>query len=1009
MNLTFTDNKIFKISGTITSEIEFKNFDKLIEIENGEEITLDFTELTFSEGELQKIVVDWDDGDKSSVIKYESVINDSLNSSKWKILTHKFNVKNKNIFDVHDNFLPKIKILLYSSHGQTVRIIASYKIEFKPLGDLCNFTLISSHTSNDNLTSFVLKESYGDSIIIVQEKDWRKVYVDDQVIYKQITFTETNVDDYISDDDTIWDWNVLPQINMVVKNDDSTIYCEFVEKNISIDKWDGNIHQIKDDSDVKLEIQMNENEYKFQGDYTDGGIYSIQVNYTGINDLSNTTTKYVAIPSDYNPSSVSLSFYTDTHDKIIQFSHSDYMFFHYKHIKECILTFFPQKVDNSPNGMNFNESQWQDVSTLNPKSVKMSIDNFTNYSIPLKSLPNGRYNVKSVVKDVLGNKTESNYSLKWIYENVYAPKSQNITTNDKGLITFSIEDESLVDDIEISLENGNGTYSISKPLNAYKDNETQNYKFTIPPYEVENGNYTLTISNILYTSNPINNIGEYRKKGVSMSYKYNYSFDIISSFEPFIRYEGDEIKAFVNYNLDLGDAKANEITLNINSESFEMPVEKPQCTLLLLSDTNNTITQVIKLGNRTTSEIHTIEVSSLDELKESIIDYKSLDSEDLDYIKNDNEYLKIEEDDAKLISGSDVINESLLDIHKIGYYENNNDIFYLTDKDNVFKVDGKQLYTYYKLNLYTDVIGEKVYKRYSPVNRSSKLSKNNNVENFPIDSVIIEELPKIEDNESDEPIPMRYDQDSNTSQFKISLDDTINIDDVLYGIVKLTDVQKENEFFYYDIKNETNSFTQSMQNVSYDKSNNLISNIPLGKYQIDLTFSSIDKNKATETRYSKENPINLYALSNYIISVSVECYKDEITNKNVLKLLWSSYYPNIIHSDLSFYYVIRTTKPSSTTKFTKYDGDIWANYDGSTYSFIVDNDVNVSGSYEMYYYFQLKDNYFDIEYDAKNIIEIIKNKDQEDEYTEIYRQIPYKLNGTDKYDSATISLYEDEE
>ena len=117
MNLTFTDNKIFKISGTITSEIEFKNFEKLIEIGNGEEITLDFTELTFSEGELQKIVVDWDDGDKSSVIKYESVINDSLNSSKWKKLSHKFNAKNKNIFDVQDKFLPKIKILLYSSHG----------------------------------------------------------------------------------------------------------------------------------------------------------------------------------------------------------------------------------------------------------------------------------------------------------------------------------------------------------------------------------------------------------------------------------------------------------------------------------------------------------------------------------------------------------------------------------------------------------------------------------------------------------------------------------------------------------------------------------------------------------------------------------------------------------------------------------------------------------------------------------------------------------------------------
>lgn len=900
---------------------------------------------------------------------------------------------------------------MYSTSGQIIRIIVSYRIHFRPLSELGSFTLLSSHTGNDNLTNFVFKESCGGSIIIVQEKDWRKVYQDEVVIHEPITYTTDKNYNYSDNDDIIWEWNVLPEINLVVKNDDSKIYCNFYEKNIGLDDWDGGVTLLLDEGDVELAVtSIGDN--SFQSDFTKCGLYKISVSYDGINGLSNTTSKMLPIPSDYNPSSVELEFTDRLHTKEISVHHSD-EWFQKKHLNECILSFYPQKIDTSEDGMILNENGWETVSS-DKKITTITTSGSDGFEVPLKSFPNGLYTVKTITNDLLGNKSENEYDVKWVYENVYKPDKSKITISEHGKITFEVDDTKEIDEIEIKLSNEDGQFVVSKPLNEYKNHEDNCYDFTIPPYEVENGDYTLTVSNVLYNTFKVNGASSFRKNGSSMSFTYNYSFDIVSELEPFIRFNGNVISAYLNYSLDFGEAYPNEVLLTINDETTSLPVKSPKYTSQLEVGENNII-QSVKFGNRTSTKKNEIEVSSLENVKESIIDYAHLGVPQLEYVSEQEEYKHYTDEDIVLISGFEILNSSVLDIHKTGIHDDGDDVYYLTDKDNIFKIDGEQLYTYYKVGSYSNVIGNTIYNRYCPVNLKNRLSKTGSIMNFPIESIKIDTLSTREsyDEENDTQEVLRYDSSSNTSKFGITYNDMI-LDsntsyDFLYGIVKLTDINDENNFFYYDLKSQRKLFSENMGNVSYNQVNGMFYNVPIGEYVLELIFSSTDTNKTVENRFTKENPLNLKAISNYIITTVVNCTKNDGSSKGTLRVKWYPNYTNFVHGDLKFYYCITKDEPKSDKNFTEFKGDIWTNFDGQMYSFVVSDDVICSGEYYMYYYFKLADNYKDIDYEEGNEILVKVGEDEEtsEPIYDIYRRIPYMLDGENVYDNLTIEAEEE--
>ena len=283
---------------------------------------------------------------------------------------------------------------------------------------------------------------------------------------------------------------------MVVKNDASKIYCNFYEKNIGLDDWDGSVFQILDKGDNELVI-VDFGDNSFESVFSDGGLYKVKVDYDAINGLSNSTSKYLAIPSDYNPSNVTIDVLTNEHAKEITFSHGD-IWFQKKHLNECILSFYPKKIDTSDNGMTLDERNWE-IAPTNKKITTITTTDSSGFEIPLKSFPNGLYTVRTITRDLLGNKSESESEIKWVYENVYKPNSSKIEVSKEGKIEFEIEDESQVDEIEIKLSNDNGIFVVSKPLNEYKNHSTGGYEFTIPPQEVENGDYVLTLNNVLNT------------------------------------------------------------------------------------------------------------------------------------------------------------------------------------------------------------------------------------------------------------------------------------------------------------------------------------------------------------------------------------------------------------------------------------------------------------------------------------------------------------------------------
>ena len=96
----------------------------------------------------------------------------------WKKVSHKFNSEKKNVYltdDVHS--LPKISLTFYNTFNDKTVINIPYKLIYKSFYDLTNgIKLMSGSVSNDNHSSFVLKNNRDNALFVISVKDWKKIY-----------------------------------------------------------------------------------------------------------------------------------------------------------------------------------------------------------------------------------------------------------------------------------------------------------------------------------------------------------------------------------------------------------------------------------------------------------------------------------------------------------------------------------------------------------------------------------------------------------------------------------------------------------------------------------------------------------------------------------------------------------------------------------------------------------------------------------------------------------------
>jgi hypothetical protein len=140
--------------------------------------------------------------------------------------------------------LPKIRIKAFTTFNDSVVVNIPYKLIYKSLYDLgTDFSLMNGNISNDNHSSFVLKNNKENNMVVISVRDWKKIYGDDEIIY----INDDNVsidysDEYISEESVVWDWDSLPSISLrgevktkkISNTDVVYLHCYFTEDSVQL-------------------------------------------------------------------------------------------------------------------------------------------------------------------------------------------------------------------------------------------------------------------------------------------------------------------------------------------------------------------------------------------------------------------------------------------------------------------------------------------------------------------------------------------------------------------------------------------------------------------------------------------------------------------------------------------------------------------------------------------------------------------------------------------------------
>lgn len=585
-----------------------------IEILNNEDFVLDLSGIkmlcsdsSVSDSELLKIKINWGDGEEEIVKKRLNAATSSIGvyvEQDWLQITHRFNTDKRNVYLTDDvRALPKIAITLYNSFNDTVTVYIPYKLVYKSIYDLgTKFTLKSGNISNSNRSSFVLKNQKDNGLVVIAVKDWQKIYGDDEVVYIEDNFVSKDyADEFVNEENIIWDWNDVPKIVLSVetKTEGGKVYldCSFQEKNVNLDSWTPRCFKITDTQIQLTDIEKNPNgDNQFIVRDARGlsdGIYKVYIEMVGINDVQGTSEiMYKKNATTFCPDKLlkpSVGFEGKNDDqRYITFRYSLPNNAYPSHIKYAYLYLTTNEYDTSNNGVSNVFTKEVDNITFkynlsfNPedKFVTKSGEEYYETRIPYNEIPNGKYKIAIQVKElsktsadapeinIYGDATKQNgiYEPKMLqlkYTNIGTISTPNLVLDDVNQIRFdwTVTNPSEMIDTMYRISKYKDVTDGSKKIESYITDKKQNYtnynytkisngyKFTqtLSPKQFQDGNYKIEVGHIL----PMTKYVGQRQKLSEKQFTYIYpSPDMrISSICPYFRNVKGSIVPYVRFHI----------------------------------------------------------------------------------------------------------------------------------------------------------------------------------------------------------------------------------------------------------------------------------------------------------------------------------------------------------------------------------------------------------------------------------------------------------------------------
>lgn len=562
-------NDVFVINNVINpslSDVYYLGKNSFIEIFNNEIMEFDLTDMVYTCSnvgvggvELNKIKVNWGDGHVDVVTKGLKDKGKSINNKgqSWKRLRHLYNTDKRNVYLTDDiKSLSRIEIYLYNTYNDVTKLVIPYKLIYKTIYDMdCNFSIMSANFTNNNLTSYVLKENNTDSVTIVQSRDWkRKSLSTEDVVYVTDTTISTDYsNEFVNEDAIIWDWDSLPYIDISPTygqyNGYQAITTTFTERTVPIESWTPYAYRILDSGDDRItnitKPQYSNNMFVIRGgtgtspEDLPKGIYRIYVKLTGINDVTgNTDEIYKAVPATLNPSESILFNTTPSSSTNLSYNFTYKNTEQNKYIKSGKLILTPKKMDISDDmlanpDVNGDSSKFATADSYYKFEYDLQFPSSLSNreitrSIPLKSLPNGTYGVQYEIEDILGNKTKSNLNkngvpmgdLKWKYTNI-----GGITCKDPSVMSVTKTEnsqETWVNDIvQFKWDIDSPTEMDKVTLSIVHDSEVKQNGVVVA--EVGDVYANLRQSVVTNSSNNLSNVWQPTVSGTTYAFTHNIS------------------------------------------------------------------------------------------------------------------------------------------------------------------------------------------------------------------------------------------------------------------------------------------------------------------------------------------------------------------------------------------------------------------------------------------------------------------------------------------------------
>ena len=616
-----------------------------IEIFNNEEFVLDFTDISMicsnekiKGTELHKIKVVWGDGHEDVLVKELGDGGSSLNVvfDSWKKVKHLFNHDKRSVYLSDDiASLPAINIYFYNTYNDIIRMVIPYKLVYKSLYDLnCRFDLVSGHTGNDYLTTFVLKEGSGDSMSVVQTINPILSTKNDEFEYiTNVTSSTDYSNDFVDEDNVIWGWDQIPYVTInpshTYKDGIRVLKVDCIERTVPVESWTPRVQKLFDSGNQIVETVKNDENgsftfYVYGDDYDSigNGLYQIDLDVLGINDVQGfTDAKFKAIPtnSDYTKTvsyggsedreifydfSVSKSVPKGTGD--VQKDTGDVQ---WCYLKDAKLIFKPYEIDSSTDGLGtsgFVEADESFKFEFPLDLTKIDSSDNVKIEIPKKSLPNGNYNVWCVAEDLLGNKTDTTatdfvsknvHDFSWRYSKIGEIECSNKTENDITVFSWNVKNAPEMDKIQFKLEysedgkqweilhNEKKSHELweTETIGETESGKIYNYSFTLPHNQYSDGKYRATTSHVLDMNDFV---GERKKEDTTdvIELIYNTPKVTINSINPTFQYNNTTKSWIPNVTFDLSFSKQDvsdfEMSLQYNDEKTKKISMTPSTTII---------------------------------------------------------------------------------------------------------------------------------------------------------------------------------------------------------------------------------------------------------------------------------------------------------------------------------------------------------------------------------------------------------------------------------------------